>query len=244
MVAPQDHLPVERGMRMRGLAMTRLETFADAAFAFAVTLLVITVDDVPRSFADLEAALKNVPVFMVTCTQVFVFWIAHRNWSRVYGLDNGIAVTLTLALVMGLLVLVFPLRIVYGFGLADMTGGWIPAPFDLDGAIWAEQLALIFVMYGISWAWLAGIVCAMFGYVLRARALDLNRAERANAARYVWLYGIISLSGLFSVTIALTVPAELTPLAGYQYLVLLTLPIVAVVLRARDRKPEEARDMT
>ena len=46
-------LPTEQGMRLRGLAMTRIETFADAAFAFAVTLLVISVDDVPRSFEEM-----------------------------------------------------------------------------------------------------------------------------------------------------------------------------------------------
>ena len=34
-------LPVKQGVRLRGLEMTRLETFCDAAFAFAVTLLVI-----------------------------------------------------------------------------------------------------------------------------------------------------------------------------------------------------------
>ncbi len=81
MATTLDNLPVERGMHMRGLAMTRLETFVDAAFAFAVTLLVIAVDDVPRSFEELEFALRSVPVFVVSAAQVFVFWIAHRNWS-------------------------------------------------------------------------------------------------------------------------------------------------------------------
>ena len=40
-------LPDKNGIRQRGMDMTRLETFTDAAFAFAVTLLVISVDDVP-----------------------------------------------------------------------------------------------------------------------------------------------------------------------------------------------------
>ena len=233
-------LPVEHGMRLRGLAMTRLETFVDAAFAFAVTLLVIAVDDVPRSFEELEVAIKSVPVFVASAAQVFVFWIAHRNWSRVYALDNGMAVFLTLLLVMGLLVMVFPLRVVYTFGAADMSAGWIPAPFALDPALWAEQLVLIFVVYGISWAWLAGIVVAMFGYVLlRRRTLKLNDAERANALRFVWIYGIIGLSGVSSATIAATVPDELIPLAGYQYFLLLFLPIVALALQTRERRSRE-----
>ena len=241
MTTTLDHLPVEHGMRLRGLAMTRLETFADAAFAFAVTLLVIAVDDVPRSFEELEVAIKSVPVFVVSAAQVFVFWIAHRNWSRVYALDNGMAVLLTLLLVIGLLVMVFPLRVVYTFAAADMSGGWVPAPFDLDGAIWVEQLALIFVVYGLSWAWLAGIVVAMFAYVLvRGRSLELNDAERANAVRYVWMYGMISLSGVSSVLIAMTASDELITLAGYQYFVLLSLPIISFVLHARERTSRAA----
>jgi hypothetical protein len=33
-----DSLPRRRGFRLRGIQMTRLETFTDAAFAFAVTM--------------------------------------------------------------------------------------------------------------------------------------------------------------------------------------------------------------
>ncbi len=190
MAANLDSLPVERGMRLRGLAMTRLETFADAAFAFAVTLLVIAVDDVPRTFEELQVAIKSIPVFLFSAAQVFAFWIAHRNWSRIYGLDNGMAVLLTLLLVIGLLVMVFPLRIVYAFAVADLSDGWIPPPFELDPVIWAEQLILVFVGYGISWAWLAGIVVAIFGYVLvRRRTLALNATERRNAVIFLSMYG-------------------------------------------------------
>ena len=38
-----SRLPVHHGFRLRGEAVTRLETFVDAAFAFAVTLLVMAV---------------------------------------------------------------------------------------------------------------------------------------------------------------------------------------------------------
>jgi hypothetical protein len=39
------------GFRMRGREVTRLESFADAIFAFALTLLIVSLE-VPKSFAD------------------------------------------------------------------------------------------------------------------------------------------------------------------------------------------------
>ena len=168
---------------------------------------------------------------------MFAFWIAHRNWSRVYGQDNGVAVLLTLLLVMGLLVMVFPLRIVYAFAAADLSDAWIPPPFVLDSATWAEHLILVFVTYGISWAWLASVIVAMFAYVLvRSRGLELNAAERRNAVIFVAIYGVIALSGASSVTLALTLPHELLHLAGYQYFLLFPLPFIAFALRVRERK--------
>ena len=220
-------LPTEQGMRLRGLAMTRIETFADAAFAFAVTLLVISVDDVPRSFDEMVTALKSTPVFLFASAQIFLFWFAHRNWSRVYGLDDSVAVLLTLLLVVSLLVMVFPLRIVYGFGVADITNDWIPSPFTLHPLLWLDELRLIFIMFGVSWAWLSGVIVAMFVYSLKQREhLDLNDAELANANSHVWVFSILGLSGILSITIALAVSSEWVKLAGYQYALLLLLVLV------------------
>ena len=41
------------GRLLRGEQMTRIETFVDAAFAFAFTMLVISIDQIPRSPAEL-----------------------------------------------------------------------------------------------------------------------------------------------------------------------------------------------
>ena len=211
-------------MRLRGLAMTRIETFTDAAFAFAVTLLVISVDDVPRSYEEMLTALKSIPVFLLASAQIFVFWMAHRNWSRIYALDDFLSVVLSLLLVVSLLVMVFPLRIVYTFGASDMTNYWIPEPFPLDPAQWTDQLRVIFIMLGVSWAWLAGVVVAMFAYALKqAQRLDLNDAELDNANTYIWIFSILGLSGILSIVIAATVPGGWVKLAGYQYSLLFLL---------------------
>ena len=233
-------LPTEQGMRLRGLAMTRIETFADAAFAFAVTLLVISVDDVPRSFDEMVTALKSTPVFLFASAQIFLFWFAHRNWSRVYGLDDKVAVLLTLLLVVSLLVMVFPLRIVYGFGAADITNDWIPSPFTLHPELWLDELRLIFVMFGVSWAWLSGVIVAMFVYSLKQRTrLDLNDDELANANNYIWVFAILGFSGFLSIVIAFAVSSEWVKLAGYQYFLLLSLALVKRFRRVPWARPSK-----
>src|SRR5262245_44889736 len=54
-------LPRLGGFRLRRIAMTRLETFIDAAFAFAITMLVIASQQIPDDIETLLAAFKNVP---------------------------------------------------------------------------------------------------------------------------------------------------------------------------------------
>ena len=54
---PEDH-----PFKMRGENMTRIETFVAAAFAFAVTMLVISVGSVPETMQEFVDSTKN-PLF-------------------------------------------------------------------------------------------------------------------------------------------------------------------------------------
>ena len=109
---PRDTLPVENGFRLRGAQVTRLETFVDAAFAFALTLLVIAGDSLPDSFAELREALRRTPTFILCFVLLAMIWSAHNRWSRRYGLEDAWSTVLSLGLVLAVLVYVYPLRMV------------------------------------------------------------------------------------------------------------------------------------
>ena len=53
-----DGLVVENKFRMRGLESTRLDTFVDAAFAFVLTIRVISFDDIPSDYAEMIVAVQ------------------------------------------------------------------------------------------------------------------------------------------------------------------------------------------
>jgi len=86
MPADLDTLPRLRGFRLRGMEMTRLETFIDAAFAFAISMLVIAPQQIPDNIEALLGAFKNVPAFVASIIVLGIFWRGHWLWSRRYGL--------------------------------------------------------------------------------------------------------------------------------------------------------------
>ncbi|MCZ6500144.1 MAG: hypothetical protein O6844_06605, partial [Gammaproteobacteria bacterium] len=61
--AELDSLLVEDRFRLRGLEVTRLDTFIDAAFAFVLTLLIISFDEIQSTYAELMVAVKRIPAF-------------------------------------------------------------------------------------------------------------------------------------------------------------------------------------
>ena len=209
-----DGLPVENGFRIRGASMTRVETFADAAFAFAVTLLVISVDDVPSSYEEFQTALKSVPIFFACFGLMIMFWIGHHKWSRLYGLDDLVSLWLTVLLIAGILVLVYPLRVVISLGFGTITDGWLPIAFEVT----AEQVAAIFLFYGIAFAALSGVILGLYLYAWRRReALELNEIERFETRQSMVLWVVVSATGLVSSLIAVLIPIDHVGWAGWFY---------------------------
>src|SRR5438128_10724006 len=83
--ADLDALPRLGGFRLRGMEMTRLETFIDAAFAFAISMLVIAAQQIPDNIQTLLAAFKNVPTFVCSIAVLGFYWRRHWVWMQGYG---------------------------------------------------------------------------------------------------------------------------------------------------------------
>lgn len=184
----------------RGDKTTRLEAFVDAAFAFALTLLVIAGGQLPRNVDDLIAALKNVPTFAASFALIVVFWKAHVDWSRQYGLDDAHSRRWSLLLVFIVLIFVYPLRMVFSSLFALLTHGALPASFSIGA--WTDIPAM-FITYGVAYGALCATMWQLFRHAWRCRdALGLSADERIQTRlsllRWQWLVVVAVASVLTS----------------------------------------------
>lgn len=208
-------LPSVNGFRLRGAAVTRVESLTDGAFALALTFLVIVQQEIPKNFADLLLAFRQTPVFAASFAVLILFWSAHVRWSRRYGLDDGAAIALSALLVFTMLVFVYPLKIVFGAFLNTITDGWVPAATRFESF---EQLRLLFIVYGTGFILMELCLFGLYAEAgRRAAALRLDGLERfdtrVDAVDHLWSLAIAACATL----LALLLPPRLSPLSGYSF---------------------------
>jgi len=192
------------GFRERGSVVTRLEAFVDAAFAFAVTLLVISLDAIPDSIDGLYEALKGAPAFLASFAQLAMFWRAHVTWTRRYGLDDTTTLMLSLLLVFLALVYVYPLKVLFGVFFGWISRGWLPANFAIESV---ADLREMFVIYAGAFASLGLVIAGFYRHAWRRRAaLGLSLREQVSTREEIvaWLYCVFVAA--LSATIALLLP--------------------------------------
>jgi hypothetical protein len=213
-----DGCPIERGFRMRGLEMTRLEVFIDAAFAFAVTMLVISFDAIPRSYDEVMLAVKSIPAFVLAVAQLVWIWHTHNVWSRRFGLDTTYTVFISAALLIVVLIYVYPMRIMAGGMFAWLTNDYLPSNF-ID--ITLDQLRHMFVFLGIGFIALCLVFVQMYRYAaglkneLRLSAFELFETRTLTV---MW-YGA-AVIGLLCVVLAMILPTQFVPYSGFSFLLL------------------------
>jgi hypothetical protein len=191
---------VKDGFRLRGESISRLETFVDAAFAFAVTMMVISIGEIPKSVPELLFALHKVPTMAVSFLIMMIFWSGHNRWSRRFGLDTGRTTALSMGLVLGVLVWVYPQRLVMSSAMSFMTAKWVPSEVTLTSV---GELQDGYFVYGLGFAWLSAMLLQLDREALAAAdELGLDALERLETRRDIGSHLI--LLGTAIVSIALT----------------------------------------
>lgn len=199
--------------QVRGREVSRIEGFSDAAFAFAVTLLVVSLE-VPRDFNQLLDAMRGIPAFAVSFAILIWLWVAHFKFFRRFGLEDRLTIALNSILLFVVMVYVYPMKFVFTIFMGMLTG---IQPSN-TGRILNDQVGDLFVIYGIGFSAVFFILALLNAraYALRER-LALNDLERLLTRAEIARCLGIGCVGLVSVAMALRISGGAAGLAGLAY---------------------------
>ena len=109
------------GFRWRGEEVWRVEGFSDAVFAFAVTLLVVSLE-VPETFDELLETMRGFLAFAICFALLLSVWYEHYKFFRRYGLRDTTTVWLNAALLFLVLFFVYPLKFLFTLLVDELLG--------------------------------------------------------------------------------------------------------------------------
>ncbi|GAB5380029.1 MAG: hypothetical protein Alis3KO_15730 [Aliiglaciecola sp.] len=138
------------GFRWRGGDVSRIEGLSDAVFAFAMTLLIVSLE-VPKSFDGLINTLLQFPAFGIAFIFLFSIWYHHYVFFRRYGLNNMSIVVVNGLLMFLVLFFVFPFRWAVSFVINFLffnlfLGLDVPLGIEIDGFT-MERYSIIHSFY-------------------------------------------------------------------------------------------------
>lgn len=180
---------------MTGRATERVDNFTDAAFAFAVTLMVVGAGGSGADGAALENAVAAIPSFAIGFAIIAMFWWSHVRWRSLRGAGDWRSLLLTLALVFTVLIYIVPLRAMATSFAALLMG-------DLGG--YRGNLGVLFTVYGVGFTAMSILTAFLFLDARRNR--DLSHDDQREALGQASIWAILSATGVASTVMAM-VPA-------------------------------------
>ena len=207
----------------------RLDAFTDAAFAFAVTLMVVGAGSAPVDPDQMEALVAAVPSFAIGFAIIAMFWFSHVQWRRYRGEGDWRSVLLSFALIFVVLIYVTPLRAMATSFAAFLLGR--PDAFGTD-------LRTLFTLYGVGFTTMAALTAALFHDALRGAEQPDRRCE---------LIGIVGIWLIQAVTGAVSTLVAQLPggdrVAPWLYATLpITVPLFSMSWRWRVEPAEAPTD--
>jgi uncharacterized membrane protein len=195
--SPSTESPDLVGFRLRGQEVTRLESFSDAVFGFALTLLVVSLD-VPKTFEDLVATMRGFPAFALCFLFLALIWNGHYRYCRRYGLHDGTARFLTCVMLFLVLFYVYPLKFLFNISITGLFAGSAQSI-----SMTRSQFSALLVIYGLGFAavYLAQTFLYLHAYRLRD-ALELTELERFDTRYQIFRLVTLVAFGLIAALLA------------------------------------------
>jgi uncharacterized membrane protein len=227
----QQGFGADRGFRWRGGEISRLEGLSDAVFAFAVTLLVVSLE-VPETFDELLQVLRGFFAFAVCFAILFWVWYDHYRFFRRYGLADGITTILTGVLLFIVLFYVYPMKFLFTTLFDQMLGD------ALANAIEPRQVPQLMLVYGAGFIAVQLVFILLYLHAYRlADSLELDGYERLTTRSELQGFGLNMLIGLASIAIVTVGGPDAAFWSGMAYMLIMPAQTVnGRLMRTRIRQ--------
>ncbi len=203
----------ENEFRFRGHEVKRIEAFSDAVFAFAVTLLIVSLE-VPKSFDELMITMRGFFAFGVSFLLLMLIWYEQNIFFRRYGLDDLKTIILNSTLIFLVLFYVYPLKFLFTL----LFSGQIYGEDHSSLIMKVTDIPKLMVIYGTGYIFIYFLFSLMYVHALKKRVeIKLTASEIFDTRTKIYKNAILIIIGFLSVIITLLLKPENAGLAGFAY---------------------------
>lgn len=208
------------GFRWRSREISRIEGLSDAVFAFAVTLLIISLE-VPRTFNELYTAMRGFLPFAVSFAMLLQIWHAQYLWFRRYALEDNISVMLNSILLFLVLFYVYPLKFLFTYLVNGLIGGDNIVHFadgHTEPMLRGSEGYRMMIIYDAGFIAIFAMFALLYWYAWRQRGqLELDALERHKTIEKMGSHACMLGVGVISLLIVLIGGAGAAGFAGLAY---------------------------
>jgi uncharacterized membrane protein len=206
--------------RWRGHEISRIEGLSDAVFAFAITLLVVSLE-VPKTFNELAETMHGFGAFAICFVLLFIVWYTQYKFFRRYGLQDTITVVLNAALLFVVLFYVYPLKFLFTAVVDRVLGGHNEVRLpngNIEAMIDGDQMGKLMLIFGVGYFAVFGVFVLLYLHAYRQRAqLELNKVEVLDTRISIQESVLNCVVALISISLVLF-GGFYAPLAGPAYM--------------------------
>jgi len=182
--------------------ISRLEAFSDAVFAFALTLLVVSLQ-VPKSYDELMNLMSGFPAFACCFGLLLWIWYEHNLFFRRYGLHDPYTVLLNGALLFVVMFYVYPLKFMFDSGFSQFIPGANQGALPMT----PTQLAHASAIYGLGFVALFVMFALLYWHAYRKRHdLGLTPLDVFDVRAFAGQQIVTAAVGVIVVLIAVAAP--------------------------------------
>jgi uncharacterized membrane protein len=211
-----DKLENKNQFRFRGHEVRRIEAFSDAVFAFAVTLLIVSLE-VPKNFDELMTTMRGFFAFGVSFALLMMIWYEQNIFFRRYGLDDLKTVFLNCTLIFLVLFYVYPLKFLFTLLLSPQ----IYTEGQPGMVINSTDTPKLMAIYGIGYISIYLLFSFMYAHALKkASELQLTVTEIFETKTKLYKNIILVAIGVLSVIVSMTISPGKAGLGGMVYILI------------------------